>query len=262
MNRLYPKLPPGYITKSTIIVVTSGTALYAVAELLLGNESFYRKTVMPMVHRFIDGESAHRLGVKLAKYSLFPPFSSSYCEYPELECDLLGMHLRNPVGLAAGFDKDAEAVHGLRKSGFGMIEVGTVTPLPQEGNPAPRVFRLTEDEGIINRYGFNSAGVGQVYARVRKAYEPKHPVPLGINIGKNKSTEDAYLDYNIGVNYFSQYCDYLVVNISSPNTPGLRSMQKRSELQKTGCMMSIPAIELVLCDEWIRKLMFPIASIA
>uniref|UniRef100_A0A914ZV76 Dihydroorotate dehydrogenase (quinone), mitochondrial n=1 Tax=Parascaris univalens TaxID=6257 RepID=A0A914ZV76_PARUN len=231
MSGLYPKLPTGYITKSTLIVVCSGTALYAAVEYVLGSEPFFAKQVMPLVHRFTDAETAHRWGIVLAKYGLTPPFGYNHVEYPELETTVFGKKFRNPVGLAAGFDKDGEAIDGLRRSGFGFIEIGSVTPLPQAGNPRPRLFRLLEDEGIINRYGFNSAGVGAVYTRVKKAFQADADVHLGVNLGKNKASEDARLDYEIGVNYFGAYSDYLVVNVSSPNTPGLRGLQNKAELQ-------------------------------
>lgn len=109
------------------------------------------------------------------------------------------------------------------------MEIGSVTPRPQPGNEKPRVFRLPEDKALINRYGFNSAGVGVVSDRV-KARNPSE-VPLGVNLGKNKESEFASLDYEIGANYFTGHCEYLVINVSSPNTPGLRSLQSRGELE-------------------------------
>ncbi|KHN80432.1 Dihydroorotate dehydrogenase (quinone), mitochondrial [Toxocara canis] len=192
---------------------------------------FTPEEVMPIVHRLMAAETAHRWGVRLAKYGLTPAFGYNRVEYPELESTVFGKKFKNPVGLAAGFDKDGEAIEGLRRSGFGFVEIGTVTPLPQAGNPKPRLFRLIEDEAVINRYGFNSAGVGVVYARVKKAFQPNADVPLGVNLGKNKASKDGRLDYDIGVNYFGAYSDYLVVNVSSPNTPGLRSLQKKADLQ-------------------------------
>uniref|UniRef100_A0A1I7XGV1 Dihydroorotate dehydrogenase (quinone), mitochondrial n=1 Tax=Heterorhabditis bacteriophora TaxID=37862 RepID=A0A1I7XGV1_HETBA len=232
---LYPKLPPGYITKSTVIVVSSGLIGYGITEMLWGSETFYSKGVMPFVHRYIDGENSHRLAVKVAAWGLLPRFGLNRKEYPELECEILGRKLKNPIGLAAGFDKDGEAILPLVEySGFGVIEIGSVTPIPQSGNPRPRVFRLLEDKGVINRYGFNSDGVGRVQQRVKGARSQWNDelVMFGVNLGKNKLTDDAKLDYEVGVNYFAPFCDYLVVNISSPNTPGLRTMQKKADLQK------------------------------
>jgi len=152
-------------------------------------------------------------------------------EYPELECTVFGREFRNPIGIAAGFDKNGEAIQGLRESGFGFVEIGSVTPLPQAANPKPRVFRLLHDKAVINRYGFNSDGVGIVSERVRKA-APNSKVPLGVNLGKNKETKQAEMDYELGATYFTPYCDYLVINVSSPNTPGLRDLQTRDELPK------------------------------
>lgn len=232
MTVIYPKLPPGYIAKSTVIIATSGLAAFGIIELLVGSEPFYEKRVMPLVHRFVDGETSHRWALTLAKHGLIPRFGQNHREYAELKCRVFDRQFLNPVGLAAGFDKDGEAIDGLRKSGFGFIEIGTVTPLPQSGNPKPRIFRLVEDKGLINRCGFNNAGVGTVYARVKKAFNKESTVPVGVNISKNKDSADANTDLDIGVNYFGSYSDYLVVNLSSPNTPGLRSLQKKSDLEK------------------------------
>ncbi|VDM58550.1 unnamed protein product [Angiostrongylus costaricensis] len=232
---MYSRLPPGYITKSTAIVVGSGLFGYGVIEVLWGSETFYKKAIMPLVHKFVDGETSHNLALTAASWGLLPRFGSNHREYPELECEVLGLSLKNPIGLAAGFDKNGDAIHSLAKSsGFGFVEVGTVTPLPQEGNPKPRVFRLTEDEGIINRYGFNGDGAVKVSKRVQtaRALWKSQFAALGVNLGKNKCTEDAKVDYEIGIKYFAHHCDYLVINVSSPNTPGLRLMQKKSDLEK------------------------------
>ncbi|NWX90462.1 PYRD dehydrogenase, partial [Nothoprocta pentlandii] len=152
------------------------------------------------------------------------------------ETHVFGRHFRNPVGLAAGFDKHGEAVDGLYRMGFGFVEVGTVTPQPQEGNPKPRVFRLPEDEAIINRYGFNSHGHAAVQRRLCARLPVQHclseaGMPLGINLGKNRSSVDAAADYVAGVRALGPLADYLVVNVSSPNTPGLRDLQGQAELR-------------------------------
>ncbi|NXK56273.1 PYRD dehydrogenase, partial [Chauna torquata] len=152
------------------------------------------------------------------------------------EVRVLGQRFRNPLGLAAGFDKHGEAVDGLYKMGFGFVEVGTVTPKPQEGNPKPRVFRLVEDEAVINRYGFNSHGHAAVEHRLRARQEAQLKLtgagmPLGVNLGKNKSSTDAAADYVAGVRALGPLADYLVVNVSSPNTPGLRDLQGKAELR-------------------------------
>ncbi|VDN50248.1 unnamed protein product [Dracunculus medinensis] len=237
-----------HIFKSTIILSSCGTAFYGITEFLIGNESFFKNQFMPLIYRFVDPETAHYYALKMFKYGIVPKFGYNYREYDELKCSLFGKNFKNPIGLAAGFDKDGEVINSLRNSGFGFIEIGTITPLPQEGNPKPRIFRLVEDGALINRYGFNNAGVGIVSSRVKKASEDENnsAVPLGVNIGKNKETEKAWVDYSIGVNYFGLHCDYLVINVSSPNTPGLRSLQNKNELQnvsnfyinhKSFCMM-------------------------
>ncbi|GMR53988.1 hypothetical protein PMAYCL1PPCAC_24183 [Pristionchus mayeri] len=230
---MYSKLPPGYITRSTCIILSTGLAAYGGIEILFGGETFYRKALMPAVHSYTDGEDAHKQAVKMAKWGLIPRFGPNHWEYPELECTLFGKKLRNPVGLAAGFDKDGDAIVPLGKSGFGMVEIGSVTPLPQPGNDRPRVFRLLEDEGVINRYGFNSLGAGAVQRKVKTAREnwSERSALFGVNLGKNKMSDDAKIDYEIGVNYLGPYADYIVINVSSPNTPGLRSMQNKKELQ-------------------------------
>lgn len=145
---------------------------------------------------------------------------------------LLGLDLKNPIGLAAGFDKNAEAVAGLDEMGFGFIEVGSVTPEPQPGNDKPRCFRLAEDNGIINRYGFNSDGMAKVQERLKNLrLDGSFKGVLGVNLGKNKTSETPIEDYKKGIDALGPYCDYLVINISSPNTPGLRSMQNKRELE-------------------------------
>lgn len=145
----------------------------------------------------------------------------------------MGIDLKNPIGLAAGFDKNAEAVPGLNEIGFGFIEVGSVTPEPQPGNEKPRVFRLVEDSAIINRYGFNSDGLAKVQERLKILRSANDfSGVLGVNLGKNKTSETPVEDYKRGIHALGPYCDYLVVNISSPNTPGLRSMQSKRELEE------------------------------
>jgi dihydroorotate dehydrogenase len=146
---------------------------------------------------------------------------------------LWGLTFKNRIGMAAGFDKNGEAVAGLARLGFGHVEVGTVTPRPQPGNARPRVFRLPEDGAIINRYGFNSAGAEAVYKNLSLiSPEVRRSVILGVNIGKNKDTEDAAADYRLGLKRFHTVADYLVINISSPNTPNLRDLQRAEPLRR------------------------------
>lgn len=145
--------------------------------------------------------------------------------------DVMGLHFKNPVGLAAGLDKNAEYIDALASLGFGFIEVGTVTPRPQAGNPQPRLFRLPEHQAIINRMGFNNKGLDYLVEQVKKA---KYQGVLGINIGKNKDTpnENAVDDYLIGMQKVYQHASYITVNLSSPNTPGLRDLQFGEPLKR------------------------------
>ena len=150
---------------------------------------------------------------------------------PSLETEIFGLKFKNPVGLAAGFDKNARYINELSHCGFGFIEIGTVTPKAQDGNPKTRLFRLKEDEGIINRMGFNNDGVEMAIHHLKKARE--NGVLVGGNIGKNKVTpnEDAVSDYLICFERLFDYVDYFVVNVSSPNTPNLRALQEKEPLQ-------------------------------
>lgn len=151
---------------------------------------------------------------------------------PRLENKILGLHFPNPVGLAAGFDKHANAYPGLAALGFGFVEVGTLTPRPQNGNPKPRLFRLPADEAVINRMGFNNHGLEEA----KRSFQtlPRPSIPIGINLGKNKDTpnELANSDYRHGLMSLYDYGDYFVLNVSSPNTAGLRDLQQVDALQK------------------------------
>jgi len=148
-----------------------------------------------------------------------------------LEREVFGLKFPNPVGLAAGFDKDARAIDELGELGFGFLEIGTITPEGQDGNPKPRLFRVTEDEAIINRMGFNNEGVKKAIARLKKR---KSKIIIGGNIGKNKVTpnEEAFSDYEKSFNALFDYVDYFVINVSSPNTPNLRELQEKEPLKK------------------------------
>lgn len=150
---------------------------------------------------------------------------------PQKPVEFLGLRFKNPVGLAAGFDKDARYMHEFAAMGFGFIEVGTVTPLAQPGNDKPRLFRLIKDKAIINRMGFNNQGVDQMVERLKNRPEG---IVIGGNIGKNKVTpnEEALRDYEICFTKLYDYVDYFVVNVSSPNTPGLRALQEKEPLQR------------------------------
>ncbi|MFG1429617.1 quinone-dependent dihydroorotate dehydrogenase [Xanthobacter sp. V2C-8] len=178
--------------------------------------------------RFISPERAHGLAIKALRRGLTPSFSAP--DDPVLASRVWGIDFPNPIGLAAGFDKDAEVVDAVLKLGFGFVEAGTVTPRPQPGNPKPRLFRLDEDEGVINRFGFNSQGLAPFVFQLGKRRAARAGGIVGANVGKNKESEDAIEDYAAGVSATCRLADYIVCNISSPNTPGLRSLQARSEL--------------------------------
>jgi dihydroorotate dehydrogenase len=175
--------------------------------------------------RRLDPERAHEMAVWALAHGLGP--RSSKPDDPTLASQLWGLQFANPVGLAAGFDKDAAAYKGALRLGFGFVETGTVTPRPQPGNSKPRVFRLPEDRAVINRYGFNSAGLDITAKRL--AVRTGAGV-VGANIGRNKESEDAEADYVAGARCLAPLSDYLVMNVSSPNTPGLRALQDKDQL--------------------------------
>ena len=174
--------------------------------------------------RRLDPEQAHVLALRGLALAPLPAASA---DAPILRTRLAGLDLPNPVGLAAGLDKNGEALRGLSRLGFGFVECGSVTPRPQPGNPKPRLFRLAEDRAIINRMGFNNAGL-EAFAR-RLAARPAAAV-VGANLGANKETEDKAADYVAGLERLDGLADYFTINISSPNTPGLRALQGRAQL--------------------------------
>ncbi len=180
--------------------------------------------VWPLVRR-LDPERAHGLALAALKAGLVP--SGRPVAEPRLRTTLWGLEFANPLGLAAGFDKEAEAVDAALGLGFGFVEIGSVTPEPQPGNPRPRLFRLPEDGAVINRMGFNSRGLEVARANLERR---RRRGVVGINLGKNKTSQDAAADYRKGVVALGPLADYLVVNVSSPNTPGLRALQGRAPL--------------------------------
>jgi len=177
----------------------------------------------------LDPETAHTLAVKSLKLNLVSNIFDVNKEDPMFESTLFGKTIENPIGMAAGFDKNAEIYNPLFKLGFGFVEVGTVTPLEQYGNPKPRVFRLVEDEALINRLGFNNLGSEDVSERI-KSNPPKGL--LGVNIGPNKNTKNRLDDYLMGVRTFHNIADYITVNISSPNTENLRNFHDETKLDE------------------------------
>jgi dihydroorotate dehydrogenase len=177
-----------------------------------------------VLHAF-DPEDAHRLAVRGLQ---LVPLPTAAADDARLRVKAFGLTFPNPIGTAAGFDKDAEVVDAVLRVGFGFAEVGTVTPRPQGGNPRPRMFRLRADEGVVNRLGFNNAGHAAVRARLA-ARSPRRGI-VGINVGANKDSEDRAGDYVAGIAAFAGLAGYFAVNVSSPNTPGLRDLQQAAAL--------------------------------
>ncbi len=190
--------------------------------------SFYQR-IRPLLFR-LEPELAHGLLIRALKMGLMPAMRQ--INSPVLRVNLAGMMLPNPVGLAAGFDKNAETLAHIFKQGFGWVECGTVTPKPQIGNPKPRVLRLPEQEAIINRLGFNNEGMVAFIGRLieRQAMPKRAQGIVGSNIGKNKDSIDPNGDYVLGVKALYPYADYITINISSPNTQGLRDLQHDEQL--------------------------------
>jgi len=177
----------------------------------------------------LDPETAHSLAIKSLKFNFVPNILDDDKDNPLFKTKLFSKDLENPIGMAAGFDKNAEVYNTLFRLGFGFVEVGTITPLKQFGNPKPRVFRLVEDEALINRLGFNNLGAQNVLERIRSN---KQTGLLGINIGPNKDTKNRLGDYVECLRIFHQNADYITVNISSPNTEDLRSFHDQTKLNE------------------------------
>jgi len=196
----------------------------------------FDRLARPLLHA-LDPEDAHGLAIKMLKFVPLPPASR---DDKRLATRVFGLNFPNPVGLAAGFDKNADVPDALLRLGFGFVEVGTITPLPQAGNPRPRLFRLDADRGVINRLGFNSQGADAVLRRLAARAAPSLPSPasgggwgggiVGINVGANKDSPDRVADYVLLIERFASVASYVTVNISSPNTPGLRNMQQAAVL--------------------------------
>ncbi len=197
----------------------------------------FERMVRPLLHA-LDPEDAHGLTLRLLR---FAPAFGAVRDDKRLAVRAFGLNFPNPVGMAAGFDKNAEVPDALLRLGFGFVEVGTITPKPQRGNPRPRVFRLDADGGVINRLGFNSQGADAVLKRLAaRASAPSQPSPasggglgggiVGINVGANKDTPDRVADYVRLIERFASVASYVTVNVSSPNTPGLRALQQAAAL--------------------------------
>ena len=177
----------------------------------------------------LDPEKAHTLAIKSLKFNFVPNLFQDGENESLFKTKLFNVDLKNPIGMAAGFDKNAEVYNQLFKLGFGFVEVGTITPLSQYGNPKPRVFRLVEDEALINRLGFNNCGVKDAIDRIKK--NPQTGL-LGINIGPNKDSQNREEDYLIGLRSFYEIADYITINISSPNTENLRNFHDQIRLDE------------------------------
>lgn len=197
--------------------------------------SLYSTFVLPTIDALsgFDAERAHHQALFALRVCGLSPLRSLLSSITSVknERTVFGITFPNPIGLAAGFDKNASALHGIAAFGFGFVEVGTVTPLPQPGNPRPRLFRLGEDHAVINRMGFNSDGAGVVALRLSALGHLG--IPVGVNVGKNKDTplEHAAEDYAKGIVAFYRYADYLTINASSPNTKDLRRLQEKERLE-------------------------------
>lgn len=187
--------------------------------------SLLERTGLALLHR-LDPERAHGLSLAALRSGLMP--LPGVVKSPRLACTLAGLPLANPVGLAAGYDKNATALAPLMRAGFGFLEVGAATPRPQPGNPAPRLFRLTEDRAAINRFGFNNDGAVPIAARL--AMRPKGGVPVGLNLGANKDSTDRAADFAAVLAACGPHVDFATVNVSSPNTERLRDLQGRAAL--------------------------------
>jgi dihydroorotate dehydrogenase len=185
---------------------------------------FFDSFALPFLHG-LDAERAHNLTIAALSALPLPPAPE---DDPILAQNVFGLDFPNPVGMAAGFDKDARAPDALLRLGFGFTEVGTLTPRPQPGNPKPRLFRLHEDRGVINRFGFNNSGHEKAREKLRR--RAARGGVVGVNVGANKDSSDRAADYVAGVQKFADLASYFTVNISSPNTPGLRDLQQAGAL--------------------------------
>jgi dihydroorotate dehydrogenase len=184
----------------------------------------FDRLARPLLHA-LDPEDAHRLAIRMLQFVPLPPVAR---DDKRLAMRVFGLNFPNPIGIAAGFDKNAEVPDALLRIGFGFVEVGTITPLPQPGNPRPRLFRLDADQGVINRLGFSSEGADAVLQRL--AIRAQAGGIVGINVGANKDAPDRIADYVHLIERFTAVASYVTVNISSPNTPGLRNMQQAAVL--------------------------------
>jgi dihydroorotate dehydrogenase len=188
----------------------------------------YYPLIRPVIFRF-DAETAHNIAIKSLRHGLVPPLKQTK-HRGKLSIARFGLGFDSPIGLAAGFDKNAATLPHIFKHGFGFAEIGTVTPKAQTGNPKPRMFRLKEDNAIINRLGFNNSGMQIARGNIDRAEKSRIGM-IGVNIGKNKTTENSLDDYLLALEYMYDVADYFTVNISSPNTAGLRDLQNEEQFE-------------------------------
>jgi dihydroorotate dehydrogenase len=213
--------------------------------------SLLSSAALPLLRR-LDPETAHTIALRALALGLAPRAPSP--DHPALGVTAFGRHFTNPIGLAAGFDKNAAAGPALLRLGFGFVETGSVTPRPQIGNPRPRIFRLTEDSGIINRLGFNNLGLTVYVANLARL--SNRTIPLGANVGVNKDGADPVRDYPALIGAVGKLVDYAVINVSSPNTPGLRDLQSETQLrailQAVGTVAGRPPILVKIAPDLSR----------
>lgn len=224
------------------VIYVSTCGLMFVGWHVSNKQKLYDYLLTPFIQLF-PPETAHHFAITALRYGVVP--TSPPQTNPRLKTKLANYEMCSPIGLAAGFDKNARALFGFSKLGFSFVEVGTVTPQGQPGNSGPRLFRLKRDKALINKMGFNNEGAEEMSEQIDK-FKEKHEKKfiLGVNIGKNKTSEVATLDYRIGVTTLGYCADYLVLNVSSPNTPGLRDLQAKDQLT-----------DLLLCvkDEMVKR---------
>lgn len=219
--------------------------------------NFYKTFAAPALFN-VDAEASHKLTIKGLKISqkIGIGSSSANCHSSDIGVKIAGLKFPNPVGIAAGFDKNGEVSDAILQMGFGFAEIGTVTPRPQNGNPKPRIFRLIEDEAVINRLGFNNQGHDVALANLQSR---RQTGIVGVNIGANKDSEDFVSDYELGIAKFWGQADYFTANISSPNTPGLRNLQARDALMNLLTRLQNVREKLARTSEKIPPLFLKVA---
>ena len=224
-------------------------------------KDLYRQLVLPLFFK-LEPELAHHVAMDGLRFAGHLPFGRQALAAvfdrpdPRLESKVCGLHFPNPIGMAAGYDKNAQAIRELGALGFGHIEVGTVTPKPQVGNTFPRIFRLIDDDGVINRMGFPNQGADKLEPRLKKVFRHPGRARVGVNIGKQRETplEEAAEDYCILIRRFHNLADFLAINVSSPNTPNLRKLQARHALQPLLREMALERQRVCPDKPWFLKI--------